>query len=83
MYCQCAGVVRPTILNEQPGHDEIENWKVEVRVDGMKLADYIAAAVWGDPQFDLGRFAGKAVKISLLGRPNMAYTEICPTRQTM
>ncbi len=77
----------PNILNEQTGRDEIGNWKLEVRVDGKKLGDYTVGTqgglvVWEDPEFDLSPYAGKTVNISLLGRPNMAYTEFYLASQT-
>ena len=87
-YYLRAGVAHhPTILNEQTGRPEIGSWKLELQVDGVKAGEYTVSTqgglvVWEDPEFDLTRFAGKTVKLTLLGRWNMNFTEFYMASQS-
>lgn len=86
-YLRVGVAHHPTILNEQTGRPEIGSWKLELLVDGKPAGSYVVSTqggpvVWDDPEFDLTPYAGKTVRLSLLGRWNMNFTEFYMASQT-
>jgi hypothetical protein len=86
-YLKVGVAHHPTIANEQTGFPEIGAWKLDVLVDGQRVGGYSVSTqgglvVWEDPQFDLTPYAGRSVKLTLVGNHDMKYTEFYMASQT-
>lgn len=86
-YLQVGVAHHPNILNEQTGCTEVGSWKLEVDANSKKIGEYTVSSqggtvVWDDVQFDLTHYAGQTVRLSLIARPNMKYTEFFMASQT-
>ena len=61
----------PRTYCDATGQLEHGTWRLEVQVNGEKIGEYNVktqggTVVWEDPQFDLSRFAGQTVTITLI-----------------